>query len=543
MPNPFDQFDPKPQSDPQLLGGGRTVPDRPADPTANPPAVLGGGVTVRDRPADPNAPVPQVVGGTGNVVRFPTSAPGQGRGSDTDPAPDTTPAPKPSQTEPPPQTGDGTETRDFDLNTIPAESRNGFVTELQKQPGVSVSVDPATNRATITARTPQPGTAAPAGTARIRKGLSLQQAESDPYLQARPLLQQEVIRQINQQAIADQALETAAQAAERQQRIQGDVANAEYTREALGLIQKVQAGGAGANELHDLQQRILKDPRFAVQGQHIEHLFDLIGKATNDPESELKKLGAGFWPAMQRIWADPSAPDKITTVDQLHGLAGPGKGVTLAGLERLETELLKPRNKTPAGEGETYLLRSFLHGAHLRITNNEQENDDSPEQNQRWQTFLGHFLSRYDDAREGRGGDKQSHSVADLLTPGSKNYLGGDIEHFVPPRAKAVSDALKDKPQPGFFSGVYNYFMGGQPAAPPAYTDTQRFGPAPAQQPAPPPFDPATVHSTDDLKAAVGSGRLTRQQAGELAVQRGWARPNPAPPPQDTGGLDFLPVR
>lgn len=332
MANPFDQFDAKPdaattvQPDPAVLGGGgRPVRVPAADPNADPPAVLGGGKTVRLPPADPDAPVPKVLGGPGaTVVKFP------GKDDASSPKPDVTTAETPES--PPPEAPDGTATRDFDLTTIPADKRDGFLTELRAQPGIEVKVDPATNKATITAKgpaAPAPGSPPPAGTARLRKGLSLEQAQNDPYLRARPLLQQEVIRQINQQAIAEQALEAQTQHQDRIERLNAEAAYSTY-------LAKMNEGRNDPNfDYTALSAQINKDMGeggvFYHHGNLGEALIDRIGQHTG--ESGRADYGRDYDKTL-----DSMLDGSITEYEQVMRVSRAG-GLTQKGEDRLINKL------------------------------------------------------------------------------------------------------------------------------------------------------------------------------------------------------------
>jgi hypothetical protein len=78
--------------------------------------------------------------------------------------------------------------------------------------------------------------------------------------------------------------------------------------------------------------------------------------------------------------------------------------------------------------------------------------------------------------------------------------------------------------QPGFFSRMFS--SAPAPATPAPATAGAPAAAAPSAQ-----FNPAAVRNLGELQSAFGSGRLSREQAMQIAVERGWAVRKPAAPP------------
>jgi len=327
---------------------------------------------------------------------------------------------------------------------------------------------------------------------------------NDPVYRNRPDLQKAMLAQEQKWAETQRANDAAQTIRAKNLQIQGDLYHSQMVTTIHRAVSDLQAGKPV--DFDALQRQIESAPELALQGGKKEELFKLIDAAVKDPDNELKKYGAQFWPTLQRIWADPSSPDRITTVDQLHQVAGPGKGVTLAGLEKLETELLKP--KTPAGEGTTYLLKGFVEAGHARIAPNSTREFPDQKGEDRFQTWLGHALGQYDT------GLRAGKSPTELLTPDSKDYIGKDIKLY---EAPVNADAYKDKPAPAhWWSGWFGSGTGAAPAAPASGA-----------------YNPDMATSLGDLQAAVRAGKITSDDARAYALHHKWVRPDPvalAPP-------------
>jgi hypothetical protein len=208
-------------------------------------------------------------------------------------------------------------------------------------------------------------------------------------------------------------------------------------------------------------------------------------------------------------------------VSQLYGMVRPGGPLTVAGVDKLRTEIAGA--KTPEGEAEAQMKKQFFeHVARPQITFTDPDLKlRDPKGDENFLKFMAQATALYDK------GKASGLTAAQLLDPESKDYVGRIIENFKSPAAERFADRVEDKP--GIFSRLGSAIMA------PFHVETLA---------APAPFDSQSVKALPDLKAAYDKRQITAAQAREIAISRGWARapaaapqvPNPeAAPPLDHG--------
>ena len=114
-------------------------------------------------------------------------------------------------------------------------------------------------------------------------------------------------------------------------------------------------------------------------------------------------------------------------------MAGPGGGLTVAGVDKLTSEIAGKR--TAEGEAEAEMKRQFLANARGQITGtNEGLHMRDPKGDELYLKFLATALPAYDAGR------KAGKSAADLLNPDSKDYIGASVAQFKRTLAQRMSD-------------------------------------------------------------------------------------------------------
>lgn len=249
---------------------------------------------------------------------------------------------------------------------------------------------------------------------------------------------------------------------------------------------------------------ILNDPNLTARTR--EHLLDRAKTAAGGKQDD--NYGPGYWDIFKQIHAPENDPGKITDVDQLYDMVGPGKALTMHGFDVARKEI--EGSASPQGKALAEMRKSFLDKVRPQITfQNEELKIPDPQGTVRWLNFLAAFNNAYNN-----GEAKTIQQKADLMTPNSKSYLGPLIDQFKPAAGESIADRLQDqhKNQEGFWARHWNYVV-----TPKEGIDYQ------------PKFDESSVKTLDELKAAHASGKLSSEEARRIGVERKWLR---APTPQ-----------
>jgi muramidase (phage lysozyme) len=349
----------------------------------------------------------------------------------------------------------------------------------------------------------QPNAATGSWTARFQKAIAVNENEGDqahapdaaeiatrisrdPLLATRPELQKAVM----QNALSKIAIQEHAQAlAAKQSKDQSD--GAEIT--IFGRIHS-----QDPSKLPSLDE-ILANPLMNREAKERMATQLIAVKGTEKPEHT---YGPAFYDMYRRVHAAPDDPQRITDPGELYGHVGPNGDLTVAGVDKLASEI--QGRKTPEGFAEGEMKLQFLKNARAQITGTDEGlHIRDPKGDQLYQKFMTQALPAYEAAR------KQGKSAADLLNPDSPSYVGKSIATFRRPMDQWFSDMVHDQPA-GSAAGT-----------------------APGHPAAAAPFDPKSVKSLDETVRLYRSGQITKQQADALAIERGWGfRKPPAEQPQ-----------
>jgi peptidoglycan L-alanyl-D-glutamate endopeptidase CwlK len=198
--------------------------------------------------------------------------------------------------------------------------------------------------------------------------------------------------------------------------------------------------------------------------------------------------GPGFYSLFQRVHAPDGDPSRITDPTTLYDHVKPDGDLTVSGMEKLRAEIAG--KQTPEGAAEGELKKQFLANAKSQITgSNEGLHLKDPKGDELYLKFMAQVLPAYDAAR------KEGKSASELFNPGSPSYIGKSIDGF-------------KRPMDQWFGDMVSTPAANAPAA----------------------FDINSIKTVDQAVAAYTSGKLSKAQADQLAIERGWgARKAPAP--------------
>ena len=228
-------------------------------------------------------------------------------------------------------------------------------------------------------------------------------------------------------------------------------------------------------------RQILNDPLLTKEAK--EKLFTVKASATGGDKGE-KTYGPGFYETYQRVHAADNDPNRITDPASLYARVGPNGDLTVAGVDKLVTEI--QGRKTPEGVSEGEMKAQFFKTAKAQISGSDEGlHIHDPKGDQLYLKFMAQALPAYDAGR------KAGKSAVQLLNPDSPDYIGKSIAQFKRPMDQWFGDVVQGSP-------------------------VQRGEPAKA-------FDINTVKSLDDLVSAYRAGKVPKAQADQLAIDKGWA--------------------
>jgi hypothetical protein len=245
---------------------------------------------------------------------------------------------------------------------------------------------------------------------------------------------------------------------------------------------------------------IARDPR--LSGEQMRAI-------TNFQDEELRKLkgegdtenrGPGFWSAYDRVFQGG-----FKSTDEIYAMARKGGMLTLPDADKLATLWRGRQDRTRAGNYEDERVKSFFDTMHDNFVD---DLGGGVEAENAWRKFYFDKSQRLDNR-----GDKTTDQLIDEKSP---DYIGGDWRKYLPPESPDDIVPLEEPKQQGIWDYLGSFFGGTDPIK---QLDAVK--------------GPAQVSIA--VRAAVASGVLSRQAAGEYLVKRGLARPNEAArqlPPQ-----------
>jgi GH24 family phage-related lysozyme (muramidase) len=234
--------------------------------------------------------------------------------------------------------------------------------------------------------------------------------------------------------------------------------------------------------------QILSNPQLSREAKErmVAQYEGLLGT-----EKVEKSYGRGFYDAYRRVHLPASDPERIADPSQLYGRVGPKGDLTVQGVDKLVQEI--QGRKSPEGVAESEMRAQFLKVARAQITGSDEGlHIKDPKGDELYLKFLAQAWPAYDE------GKRQGKTPTQLLNPDSPDYIGKAIVGF-------------KRPMNQWFSDIIN---GDQT---PETTDPAKF-------------DPASIKTVEDAVTAYRAGKITKAQADQLAISRGWGHKKPEVP-------------
>lgn len=311
------------------------------------------------------------------------------------------------------------------------------------------------------------------------KAQVLQQIMDNPYLRDRPQAMNAALTYANKIYESQNAnyadMERQLHVQEQQKKLVSENAENNY-------LKQIYAPQPNAKPLDT--QAIVLDDRLSRESK--DRLIKLIG----DPgEKDEKTYGTGFVKAFQMVHAPEGTQGRITDVNQLYPRLGSSGDLTMAGVEKLRGEI--DLKKSPEGAAEGEMKKEFLRNARGQITGSDEGlHIKDPKGDELYLKFMAQALPAYEAGR------RAGKSPTQLLDPDSTDYVGKVIKNFKRPMDQWFNDTVHD-----------------QTGAP----DKDNF-------------DFSSIKKLDDLVSAYRAGKVTKQQADDMAIAQGWAKRKPAGP-------------
>jgi len=298
---------------------------------------------------------------------------------------------------------------------------------------------------------------------------------NDPYLLDHPLAMNAAMTYTNKIFEAQNAsyadMERQIHIQDQQKKMVSEAAENDYLKQIYAPAQNAKPLSTQSIALDDRLSRESKDRLIKLQG---------------DPgEKDDKTYGSGFVKAFQMVHAPQGMPGRITDDNQLYGRLGPNGDLTMAGVEKLRGEInLK---KSPEGSAESTMRQEFLRNARGQITGTDEGlHIKDPKGDELYLKFMAQALPAYEAGR------RDGKSPTQLLDPDSPDYVGKIIKNFKRPMDQWFNDTVHDTPK-----------------------DKDSF-------------DFSSIKKLDDLVSAYHAGKVTKQQADDMAIAQGWAKRKPA---------------
>jgi hypothetical protein len=154
---------------------------------------------------------------------------------------------------------------------------------------------------------------------------------------------------------------------------------------------------------------------------------------------DIQTYGPGFYDALRAVHAAPDDPSRITDPSQLWGMAGPGGGLTVAGVDKLTTEINGKRS-SPEGEAESKMKAGALayakHQLSFEADYGTFKIPDPKGQDAFNVGFLPAFYQAYD------AGIKAGKSPSQLLSKDSPDFI---VDKVMQPFKRSPAERLKDQ--------------------------------------------------------------------------------------------------
>jgi hypothetical protein len=332
------------------------------------------------------------------------------------------------------------------------------------------------------------------GAANINPDAAVKALDAGKYAQYVPQVTQDEMRkyaEMQKEAVEVDKRRAEADARQRKEDAANE-ARTEWTRKLVLDPTKVDA------------RAIAQDPR--LSGEQIQVI-------TNFQDEELRKLNAGttdeeggkspaFWNNYNRVFQGG-----FKNADEIYALAGPKGPLKLPEADKLVALWKGRREGAKVGNYQDDRARTFFATMHDNFI--AETGGSDPVSEGAWNRFFYEKSNMLDNR-----GDK---SVDQLIDEKSPDYIGGNWKSYLPTDFQN-DDTIVPLEAPKS-QGIWDYlgsFFSGAKFDLKELDSKIKDGAEGASQ------------GVAAVKAAIASGAMTREQAGEYLVKRGWARPNAA---------------
>lgn len=177
-------------------------------------------------------------------------------------------------------------------------------------------------------------------------------------------------------------------------------------------------------------EQIANDPNLGAERK--EALFKFYQASLKENDHDVKTYGPGFSSAYQAVHAAPGDPNRITDPSQLYSRAG--GDLTVAGVDKLRTELAE--SKTPEGASEGQAKKGVMDALHVMISQHAPGlgGGKDPVGEEKWGQAQIALLGAYD------AGKKAGKTTTQLLSENSPDYIGKVAAPFIRSNAEKMAD-------------------------------------------------------------------------------------------------------
>jgi hypothetical protein len=246
--------------------------------------------------------------------------------------------------------------------------------------------------------------------------------------------------------------------------------------------------------------------------EHKRVIFNFLESRLRGEQGE---TGAAFWDTYKDIIAPAGDPGRITDPMQIYSRAP--KDLSLPAAQKLVGILKQRQDGESKGDFETTSLARFDRLAHETIAEPFGPSSKMPGGEESYYKF---FMESHKAYEEGRA---KGLTPQQLLTPESSDYIGKNMQSFVP---KLDQGALIDAPAAEAPAQSWFSWFWGTGSKPFSANDLNNSIKSGAE---------GSASGIAALKGAIASGKISKDAAGRYAISRGWVAPGTPKKPTATG--------
>jgi hypothetical protein len=262
-----------------------------------------------------------------------------------------------------------------------------------------------------------------------------------------------------------------------------------YEKSASPLVSQMIADPTKVDPVRDiaLNPAFTAEQKLSMSNALSKRLTDFN---SDGGDKDAKTYGQGFWGFYKGVTASPDDPGRITDPSVLVKAAGAPGGLTMAGVEKLQSVLAGRR--TPEGDADVQMQKTLFSAARQQLVAPDTFGQRDPKGEERFLAFQASAFSAIDAAKKGGA------TAAEIYSPDSPKYIGKTIASFKRSPAQITADLMTANQDPSLSS------VPAPPAQPGIWS---RIGSAFSSAPAP------DLTTPEGIRAAVQSGQMSRGEA------------------------------